>query len=175
MKQIRFVWAALFALILAACSGNGKKENQLQMVAQDSVAVHTPQRMQASDVTSTFTYKGKDYTSRVVRRPDEALPHVKDEQGDEFVDNSITVLLTDAGRKVLDRRFTKRDFAGLVDERFLKHSLLEGLVYDQTTPQGIVYAASVCYPQSDLYVPLRITVTPDGKVTMAKEERMNEE
>lgn len=38
----------------------------------------------------------------------------------------------------------------------------------------MVYAASVGYPQSDLYVPLRITVSADGKVSMDKEELMED-
>jgi MinD superfamily P-loop ATPase len=35
-------------------------------------------------------------------------------------------------------------------------------------------AASICYPQSDLYVPLRLTVSADGKISMAKEELLEE-
>ena len=48
------------------------------------------------------------------------------------------------------------------------------MVYNKTTPQGIVYAASVCYPQTDLYVPISITITADGKMTMAREELLEE-
>ena len=40
--------------------------------------------------------------------------------------------------------------------------------------RGIIYAASICYPQSDLYVPLRLTVSADGKISMAKEELLEE-
>lgn len=47
-------------------------------------------------------------------------------------------------------------------------SILEGIVYDKTTPEGIVYAASICYPQTDLYVPISITISPDGKISMKK-------
>ena len=74
----------------------------------------------------------------------------------------------------MDNVFSKESFASLVDARFLKYAILEGLVYDKTTPQGIIYAASICYPQSDLYVPLRLTVSADGKISMAKEELLEE-
>ena len=47
-------------------------------------------------------------------------------------------------------------------------------LYDKTTPQGIIYAASICYPQTDLYVPLRLTVSADGKISMAKEELLED-
>ena len=40
--------------------------------------------------------------------------------------------------------------------------------------QGIIYAASICYPQTDLYVPLRLTVSADGKISMAKEELLED-
>ena len=59
-------------------------------------------------------------------------------------------------------------------EDFLAKSILEGMVYNKTTPQGIVYAASVCYPQTDLYVPISITITADGKMTMVREELLEE-
>ena len=70
--------------------------------------------------------------------------------------------------------FTKRNFVSIVGEDFLAKSILEGMVYNKTTPQGIVYAASVCYPQTDLYVPISITITADGKMTMAREELLEE-
>ncbi len=38
----------------------------------------------------------------------------------------------------------------------------------------MVYAASICYPQSDLYIPLSITVSADGKISIAKEELLEE-
>ena len=102
------------------------------------------------------------------------LPVVINEQGEKFVDNRITLRITSGGKSIVEKVFTKESFASLVDARFLKHSILEGLVYDKTTPQGIVYAASICYPQTDLYIPLSLTVTPDGKISMAKEELLEE-
>ena len=93
---------------------------------------------------------------------------------EKFVDNRITLRITCGGKQVVDKVFTKDNFASLVDAKFMKYSILEGLVYDKTTPQGIIYAASVCYPQSDLYVPLRLTVSADGKISMAKEELLEE-
>ena len=54
-------------------------------------------------------------------------------------------------------------------------SILEGIVYDKTTPQGIVYAASVCYPQTDLYMPLSITITADGKMSIRKVDMLEED
>ena len=162
MKNIVYILVCASVIFFTACSSQDKnKKDGTQVLMQDSTEIAGPQRMQVSDVKTSFTYKGKEYQSSVVRRPDESLPIVKNEQGEKFVDNRITLRITCGGKQV-------------VDAKFMKYSILEGLVYDKTTPQGIIYAASVCYPQSDLYVPIRLTITADGKISMAKEELMED-
>ncbi len=146
----------------------------MQVLMQDSTESAGPQRMQVSDVKTVFAYKGKDYESSVVRKPDESLPIVTNEQGEKFVDNHITLHITCGGKQVVDKVFTKESFASLIDAKFMKYAILEGLVFDRVTPQGMIYAASVCYPQSDLYVPIRLTVTAEGNISMTKEELMED-
>ena len=161
MKNIVYILVCASVIFFTACSSQDKnKKDGTQVLMQDSTEIAGPQRMQVSDVKTSFTYKGKEYQSSVVRRPDESLP--------------ITLRITCGGKQVVDKVFTKDNFASLVDAKFMKYSILEGLVYDKTTPQGIIYAASVCYPQSDLYVPIRLTITADGKISMAKEELMED-
>ena len=191
MKNIVYILVCASVIFFTACSSQDKnKKDGTQVLMQDSTEIAGPQRMQVSDVKTSFTYKGKEYQSSVVRRPDESLPIVKNEQGEKFVDNRITLRITCGGKQVVDKGitlritsggksivnkvFTKESFASLVDAKFMKYSILEGLVYHKTTPQGIIYAASVCYPQSDLYVPIRLTITADGKISMVKEELMED-
>lgn len=167
----------LLACILAgsSCTTKNKQNNDVQMAtATDSVAVNTPQRMQVSVVESSFNFKGKAGKSVVKRVPDDKLPIVVNEEGEKFVDNSISLQVTLGGKQIASRTFTKDDFAAHVDQRFLKHAILEGLVYDQVTPQGIIYAASLSYPQSDLYIPLRLTMSADGKITVTKNDLMDD-
>lgn len=174
MKNIIYLLACASVLLLSACSSKSKNGNDMQVLMKDSTELAGPQRMQVSDVKAAFTYKGKDYQSSVVRKPDESLPVVTNEQGEKFVDNRITLRITSGGKTVVDKAFTKESFASLIDARFMKYAILEGLVFDQTTPQGMIYAASVCYPQSDLYVPVKLTITADGKISMAKEDLMED-
>lgn len=173
MKNIVYILVCASVVFFTACSSQDKKKDGT-LLMQDSTEIVGPQRMQVSDVKTSFTYKGKEYQSSVVRRPDESLPIVKNELGEKFVDNRITLRITCDGKLVVDKVFTKENFASLVDDKFMKYSILEGLVYDKTTPQGIIYAASVCYPQSDLYVPIRLVITADGKLSMVKEELMED-
>lgn len=174
MKHLLFLFGLSFAFLAACSSASGDKQANVYMASQDSVASGAPQRMQVSRAQESFVYKGKEYQSVVIRQPDDNLPLVKDEQGEKFVDNRITLRLTCGGKTVVDKEFTKECFASKVDTDFLRHAILEGVVFDEVTPQGMVYAASICYPQTDLYIPLRITVDADGKIALAKEELLYE-
>ena len=74
-----------------------------------------------------------------------------------------------------ERIFTKKDFAQLVNARFLQHARFEGMAFDCVTDAGTIrFTASLTYPESDLYVPIRITLTTQGKMTMECDETMDE-
>ena len=168
-------WLLLpLAVAVSACGGKKGIENQSLLARIDSIDAHGLQRMQTSKSETNFKFKGKDYHSIVSRTPDESLPHVTNEMGDTYVDNKIVLRLTRGNETVLNKTFTKNDFSSVVDAKFLSKSILEGLVYDKTTSQGIVYAASVCYPQTDLYMPLSITITADGKMSIRKVDMLDE-
>lgn len=175
MKKVIYVCILAVAVGISACGGKkGADGDGMLTVLQDSTDARGNQRMQVSKTEQKITFKGKEYTSQVYRTPDESLPLVKNESGDTYVDNSITLRLTRGSEMVFSKTFTKSDFASLVGSDFLSKSLLEGIVYNKTTPQGIMFAASVCYPQSDLFIPIAITITADGHMSMVKDEQMEE-
>ena len=162
MRKLIYWLLLPLAVAVSACGGKkGTSDNQSLLARIDSIDAHGLQRMQTSKSETNFKFKGKDYHSFVSRTPDESLPHVTNEMGDTYV--------------VLNKTFTKNDFSSVVDAKFLSKSILEGIVYDKTTPQGIVYAASVCYPQTDLYMPLSITITADGKMSIRKVDMLEED
>ena len=175
MKKLIYLLLLPLALAVAACGGNGSSNKESVLARQDSVDAHGLQRMQSSKAETDIKFKGRDYHSLVSRTPDESLPHVSNEMGDTYVDNKIVLRITRGSENVLNKTFTKNDFSSVVDAKFLSKSILEGIVYDKITPEGIVYAASVCYPQTDLYVPLSITVTADGKMSIKKVDMLEDD
>ena len=174
MKKLIYLFPYLFLFFITACGGNKKAEEKSLLLMQDSVDARGLQRMQVSKSDVDIKFKGKDYHSFISRTPDEDLPLVRDDRGNRFVDNKILLRLTCGNEQIFNMTFTKRNFASIVGEDFLSKSILEGMVYNKTTPQGIVFAASVCYPQTDLYVPISITITADGKMTMVREELLED-
>lgn len=176
MRKLIYLLLLPMAVAVTACGGKkGNADHESVLVKMDSVDAHGLQRMQTSKSEMNIKFKGKEYHSLVSRTPDESLPHVTNEMGDTYVDNKIVLRLTRGDATVLNKTFTKNDFASVVDAKFLSKSVLEGIVFDKTAPQGIVYAASVCYPQTDLYVPLSITITADGKMSIKKVDVIEEE
>lgn len=142
----------------------------VHVVAKPDVEDKSSERMPMSDVTTRFQFRGKPCEVQVFRTPDETLPRVKDESGNEYVDNRVNLRITSQGKTLVERSLTKANFASVVEPRFLQHAIFEGLVYDTVTSRGVVFAASVSYPQSDLYVPIRLTLTEGGHVAMETED-----
>jgi len=176
MKYISML--AIVALCLAC---GGKKETPKNSIEERAFQLRTDektgiQRMQRSDAQGNVVAGGAEFHYTISRVPCDSLPKVKDEQGNLFVDNYIDLKVTRNGnQKVLSKRFTKQSFSGQVEQSFLKNAILEGLVFDREENGKLLFAASVCYPQTDLFVPLKITLSSNGnfqieKAVMAEEE-----
>ena len=162
-------------MVIVACSGTAeKKQSDIRVLMQDSTDAHGLQRMTARKSEIDIKYKGKEYHSFISRTPNDSLPRVVSQMGNTYVDNQIVLRLTRGNERIFSRTFTKKQFASLIGEDFMAKSILEGIAYDKTTPEGFVYAASICYPQTDLYVPVSITISTDGKISMKKEELLEE-
>ena len=113
----------------------------------------------------------------IVRAPSDELPHVKSDMG-LFADNTIHVkIIRENGSVLLEKIFTKKDFAGHLTEKYLTHSVLEGLVFDDVRTaekNEITLAASVSYPMTDLYIPFTLVVSQNGSLSISKDEDMGE-
>lgn len=175
MKQLSDWMLGLCIVLFLGSCGSSKQEQ----AAEDEVYVESeepdgPIKMQASEEVEKISWKDKQYTAKIVRRPSEQLPLVKNAEGDTFIDNTISLKVSCGSKVLLDRMFTKKDFSEQVNAQLLEHSILEGLVFDKTTPQGLQFAASVAYPQTDLYQPVRILVSAIGTLTISREEELEE-
>ena len=179
MKQIGVIVALAFVFLTGCKSEKKDAQEQAKQIFQiESVDQKTGvQRMQVSRIHQDITCKGKTFKLSVERTPNEELPQVKSDMG-VFVDNQIKVRITrENGTSLLERTFTKKDFAAHLSEKYLKASVLEGLVFDDvrtTEKKEITLAASVSYPMTDLYVPFTLVVTQDGKLSISKDESMGE-
>lgn len=168
--------ASAVAFLLMACTSNPPQQTETTAtpepgtVANRQSGIH---QLQPSHSEDTVTLRGTQYTYCIDRRPDTTLVAVQDEQGGVFADNSITLTVRRGSAVVIQKVFTKADFSTHLDAGFRKNGILEGLVFDCPAAGGLQFAASVCYPQSDLYMPLTVTVGPDGRITIRKDNTLD--
>lgn len=178
MKKLIFLFVAVAMGLVCACSGKGNGQtgtHHPEIVLKDSVSVSRVQSMPESKKENSVVFKGVTYSSLIHRQPDADLPRVSDESGDSYMDNKINVRLSSDSKVVFNRTFTKLDFNSVVSSDFLEKAVLEGVVFDKISNEGFVYAASVSYPQTDLYVPIAIVISLDGKMKIEKVDKMEEE
>ena len=175
MKQISIL-AILLMGILTGCGSSQKdtKEEQQRMFQLESVDENTGlQRMQVSRIKQDIACRGKKFQLSVERTPDDKLPHVKSDMG-LLVDNSIKVKITrENGTALFEKTFTKNDFSAHLPAKYLKRSVLEGLVFDDVRTnenKELTLAASVSYPMTDLYTPFTIVISDAGKMTISNYE-----
>ena len=172
--------ALLLTAVLSGCGEQKKdtKEEEKRIFQIESVDEKSGlQRMQVSRVNQEITCKGKKYRLSVERTPADDLPKVKSDRG-LFADNRISVKITRSdGSTLFTRTFTKTDFASYLPESYLKRSVLEGIVFDDVTTaekNEITLAGSVSYPMTDLYIPFKIAIDSNGKMTIRKDEDMGD-
>lgn len=103
MKTLVYIVTCVVMLSVISCTSRNKGGDDVQVLMKDSTVISAPQRMQVSDTKVTITYKGREYRSSVVRRPDESLPVVTNEQGERFIDNSIALRITVAENRLWTR------------------------------------------------------------------------
>ena len=179
MKQLYFI----FVVVLCMATGCGSKKDASgdsdQHIFQiDSVdRVTGVQRMQVSRTNQDIVCNGKKYRLFIDRSPSDSLKKVKSDAG-IFTDNRIVLKIArENGTTLFSKTFTKQNFASLIPDRYLTHSILEGMVFDDektSNSKNIILAASVSIPMTDLYIPFSIIITPDGKMTMERDEDMGD-
>ena len=163
---------AFVGLITTSC---GKKKQHDDIIVQET---ETPQpqapiRMQDYKDVKDVQWLGKQYQVEVTRTASDSLAMVKDESGQEFVDNRIVlkVIRTD-GSIFCTKTFTKSAFNACLDDDYRKTGILEGFVFDKAEGNQLFFAASVCHPQTDEYIPMVVTVSNFGEVGIAKDQQM---
>lgn len=179
MKQIYMI-AALVISVMTGCTSDKKNtQEEVKRIFQiESVDENTGlQRMQVSRINQEISCKKKKFQLSVVRTPSDALPSVKSDMG-LFADNQIAVKIKrENGTTLFEKTFIKKDFASFLPDKYLKRSVLEGLVFDDVRTKEkneITLAASVSYPMTDLYIPFVLVISQDGRLSISKDEDMAE-
>ena len=126
---------------------------------------------------TSIDWLGKTYRVIVERKIDMSLPIITDDTGAKYYDNRITMsVLRPDSTTFFSRDFVKTDFDKYIEQPgYIEKSALLGFILEKADGDKLQFAASVGDPDvlSDEYVPLIITLSSMGKVTIAKDNRLD--
>jgi hypothetical protein len=151
-----------------------KQHNDIITKKVETPKPQGPIRMQDYTQTKDVQWLGKSYQVEVKRIADDSLKMVKDETGQQFVDNRISLRVCRAdGSVFFSSSFTKAAFESHLDADYRRTGILEGFVFDKVEGNHLFFAASVCHPETDEYIPLVVTVNNMGEVGIRLDDSLD--
>ena len=171
-KQLAFV---LMAGVLAVAGCKDKKQTTDIITTKVETPKPTgPIRMQPYKDSADVQWLGKNYRVVFSRTPSDSLPMVKDESGQLFVDNRISLVVRrQDGSVAISKTFTKAAFNNYLDSEYKRSGILEGFVFDEVDGSQLEFAASVCLPQTDEYIPLEVKIDNFGNLKIQRDSEMD--
>ena len=165
--------ALTFVGLLATSCGKKKQHDDIIVQETEAPQPQAPIRMQDYKDIKDVQWLGKQYQIEVSRTACDSLAMVKDESGQKFVDNRIVLkVIRQDGSVFCTKTFTKSAFNACLDDDYRKTGILEGFVFDKAEGNQLFFAASVCHPQTDEYIPMVVTVSNFGEVGIARDQQM---
>ena len=174
MKKIQLLAALLMAVLAISC-GKKKESKDIIVPTAEVVKPKAPISMQPYNQQQEVKWlDNRSYQVFINRVADDSLRMVQDETGQKFVDNRITLRVVRADGSVFFKKvFTKATFDAQLDDDYRQTGILEGLVFDKVDGNNLVFAGSVSHPQTDEYIPLVVTVSNFGNVTIKRDDQMD--
>ena len=173
MKKIQLLAVLLMAVLAISCSKK-KESKDIIVPTAEVVKPKAPISMQPYNQQQEVKWLDKSYQVIINRVADDSLQMVQDETGQKFVDNRITLRVIRADGSVFFKKvFTKGNFDAQLDDDYRKTGILEGLVFDKVDGNNLVFAGSVSHPQTDEYIPLVVTVSNFGNISIKRDDQMD--
>ena len=167
------ITVALGATMLTGCKQK-KQTEDIIVRKTETPKPQAPIRMQDYNQVKDVQWLDRSYQVDIRRTADDSLRMVKDETGQKFVDNRIQLkVIRQDGSVFFSRTFTKADFNDYLDDDYRATGILEGLVFDRVEGLHLIFAGSVSHPQTDEYIPLVITLSNFGDVTISRDTQMD--
>ena len=169
MKKPQILFLAVAAMLVVSCSEK-KKSNDIIAPKAEQPKLQAPIRMQEYTQTKDVKWLDKNYQVEIRRVADDSLKMVKDETGQKFVDNRISLrIMRSDGSVFFSRIFTKAAFDAYLDNDYRQTGILEGLVFDKVEGANLFFAASVSHPQTDEYIPMVVSVSSQGEIGIRRD------
>lgn len=158
---------AVFSLGFNSCKEKQKSDDII-------VAKYVPEKISApiklpTDVRTTqVEWLGKTYVVTLTREASDSLPMLKDENGQQYVDNRIQMVIKRSDNSLfLKKTFTKESFASYLENNFRQKGILENIAFLQVDEQLLKFGVVISRPENDdLFIPLDMWIDRMGGMTV---------
>jgi hypothetical protein len=170
IKKISIILVA--AAMVAGVTACKEKQKSNDIIVNKYVpdGPKDPIRMATDLRQNSIEWIGKTYTVETKREAADSMSMVKDETGQQYVDNYVTLTITRSdGTVFLKKSFTKESFSSYVDADFRQKGLLENVVFHGIENQQLKFGVAITRPGSDdEFIPLDLTVDRMGGMTITQ-------
>jgi hypothetical protein len=168
-KYIPALLAAAVIVFGAASCKEKKKSDDIIVAKYVPEGPGDPIRMSVDKRTTNVEWLGKSYIVEITRTPSDSLPMLKDETGQQYVDNSVSLTIKRSdGSKFMSHIFTKNAFNSYIDASFRATGCLENVVFHGVENNLLTFGAVVSRAGSDdEFVPIDIKIDRNGGISMS--------
>lgn len=163
-------------LLLGTFSCKEKKKSDDIIVTKYVAAEPTAPIRLSNDVRRTdVKWLNSFYTVTIRRTAADSLPKLKDDTGQEYIDNIVTVLVQRSDSTVLLKKtFTKESFSSYVADNFRSQGFLENIIVQGVEGDFLKLGVSITRAgDEDAFIPLDILIDRMGGMRI-KEGRLFE-
>ena len=168
--HFKFLCMACTVLLCYSCGGNNPQTTSGYSEYEKPDTTNSVQEMKDYHYSAEVKVGQTRYTYDIVREVNDTLPLVTGDDGERYADNYIRLRVNREGKEIFNKVFTKNHFRSYMEKGFISHAILEGMAFDKADGNNLRFATSVSYPASDIYIPLSITISPDGSYQITKDE-----
>ena len=141
---------AFSVALLPLTSCKDKKQEEKPIITTDYVAPAptAPKTTAVNPVTDNVEWiEGRSYHVNITGKADNTLPMVKDENGQQYIDNTVHVEVTRADSTVFySHTYTKESFAEWLTKDYREKGILTGINLLGPEDNVLKFVASLNYP-----------------------------
>ena len=175
MKRLLPLVLVLGTMMLSACKEK-KQTDDIITTKYVPKQLQAPIGMPADSLSQTVIWGNGTYNIYVAREASDSLPMMKDESGQKYKDNFITVSISrQGGSSFFKRTFTKGSFTQYVDDVFKKNGILANIRFDEVDDGKLKFSVVVALPDAvdDMFVPLEMTIDHNCVINIREDDDMD--
>lgn len=170
MKLANLITMGLIATAITACNSNNKTSAVVDEVSVDTINPNAINSLSEYDNSGKHTIGNSTFQYTYSFKNDKSLDIVKNPLDYQYYDNKATLTITQGGRSIVNRTFTKEDFKSKVPANFYKVSGLVGFCYNfdkENNKDAIYFIATIGDPDqsADTTCAIEIKITSSGVIS----------